>query len=74
MSSRRQLDIDEAQYLYGKESLGLDELKEVKVKIPVSLLVRLHGMKILQGTTISETVAQALHAYFQREEDRPNRS
>lgn len=38
--------------------------KEVKVKIPVSYHVRLHSMKVLTGKPISDTVTEALEAYF----------
>lgn len=38
--------------------------KEVKVKIPMSHHVRLHSMKVLTGKPISDTVTEALEAYF----------
>lgn len=38
--------------------------KEVKVKIPMSYHVRLHSMKVLTGKPISDTVTEALEAYF----------
>lgn len=38
--------------------------KEVKVKIPMSYHVRLHSVKVLTGRPISDTVAEALEAYF----------
>ena len=38
--------------------------KEVKVKIPISYHVRLHSMKVLTGKPISDTVTEALEAYF----------
>lgn len=38
--------------------------KEVKVKIPVSYHIRLHSMKVLTGKPISDTVTEALEAYF----------
>lgn len=41
-----------------------DRAKEVKVKIPVSFHVRLHSMKVLTGKPISDTVTEALEAYF----------
>jgi len=45
---------------------GLDLMaaKEVKVKIPIQHHVRLHSMKVLTGKQISDTVSEALHAYF----------
>lgn len=41
--------------------------KEVKVVIPVDHLVRLHSMKVLTGKHISDTVTEALDAYFARQ-------
>lgn len=41
--------------------------KEVKVIIPVDHLVRLHSMKVLTGKHISDTVTEALDAYFARQ-------
>jgi hypothetical protein len=38
--------------------------KEVKVKIPMAHHVRLHSMKVLTGKAISDTVTEALEAYF----------
>lgn len=45
-----------------KENLNRE--KEVKVKIPMSYHVRLHSMKVLTGKPISDTVTEALEAYF----------
>lgn len=39
--------------------------KEVKVRIPVQHHVRLHSMKVLTGKQISDTVSEALRAYFE---------
>lgn len=38
--------------------------KEVKVKIPMGHHIRLHSMKVLTGKPISDTVTEALEAYF----------
>lgn len=38
--------------------------KEVKVKIPVGHHIRLHSMKVLTGKQISDTITEALDAYF----------
>ncbi len=40
------------------------ESKELKVKIPVTHHIKLHSMKVLTGKQISETVRDALDAYF----------
>lgn len=55
----------------------IDGEKQLKVKIPVRMHVRLHTLKILTGETISDTVAEALEAYFRRRgggPDPPNAS
>ncbi|MHB8586743.1 MAG: hypothetical protein ACYDDF_13030 [Thermoplasmatota archaeon] len=38
--------------------------KEVKVRIPVYLHVRLHSLKILTGREIGDVVTEALTTYF----------
>lgn len=40
--------------------------KELKVKLPHRLIVRLHSIKVLQGRLISETLAEALDEYYAR--------
>ena len=55
----------------GISDAQLDESREVKVRIPVSHLIRLHGIKIVNGRGISETITDALAVYFRvLEEDR----
>ncbi len=57
--------MDETNFLYGKNNADLaDQVKEVKVKLPVEQLVKLHGLKILQGKTISESISGALERYL----------
>ncbi len=51
--------------VYIEEDRSLDEDKELKVKIPVRQHLRLHSLKVLTGTNISDTVAAALEAYFE---------
>lgn len=41
-----------------------DELKEIKVKIPISQHIKLHRVRLLTETTISQTVRDALEHYF----------
>ena len=50
-------------YLYGKAT-DPNKTKELKVRLPVSVHMRLHGLKILGDKSISETVEEALDAYF----------
>lgn len=47
----------------------LDERKEMKVQVPVRIRVKLHGLKILEGKNISETVTEALRAYLEQYEE-----
>lgn len=42
----------------------MDREKEVKIKIPLTYHVKLHSMKVLTGKQISDTVTEALEAYF----------
>lgn len=53
------------KFLYGKVA-DPNKTKELKVKLPVSVHMRLHGMKILGDKSISATVSEALDAYFER--------
>lgn len=50
--------------LMGIERPDMDELKEVKVKIPVKQLLRLHYLKLTGGRTFSDVVSEALGDYF----------
>ncbi|MGB0653535.1 MAG: hypothetical protein ACPGQL_10080 [Thermoplasmatota archaeon] len=42
----------------------MNELREVKVKIPVRQLLRLHYLKLTTSRTFSDVVAEALGDYF----------
>jgi len=46
------------------ERREIEQVKEVKVKIPVNYHIKLHSMKVLTGKPISDTVTEALEAYF----------
>jgi hypothetical protein len=39
-------------------------LKEIKVRIPVAFHLKLHAFKVLKGKPISDTIVEALDAYF----------
>lgn len=43
----------------------LSERKILKVKIPVEQQAKLHTLKVLTGTTLSEAVEAALEGYFE---------
>jgi hypothetical protein len=45
-------------------------LKEIKVRIPVSFHLKLHAFKVLKGKPISDTIVEALDAYFKAAEER----
>lgn len=48
---------------------NLDRVKEMKVKVPARIHLRLHSMKILTGKGISDAVVDALEAYLAAHED-----
>lgn len=41
-----------------------EELKEIKVKLPVRQHIKLHSIKLMMNQNISTTVEKALEAYF----------
>ncbi len=55
--------------LINEHDSDLDELKEVKVKIPMGHHVKLHSMKVLTGKQISNAVTEALDLYFEEMPD-----
>ncbi|HLE47867.1 MAG TPA: hypothetical protein VI818_06180 [Candidatus Thermoplasmatota archaeon] len=48
---------------------NLNEAREIKVKLPVSLHIKLHGIKITRHRSISQVVLEALEEYFRRMEN-----
>lgn len=46
----------------------LNEAREIKVKLPVSLHIKLHGIKITRHRSISQVVLEALEEYFKKME------
>lgn len=53
--------------LFREKKPEFDREKEVKVKIPLTYHVKLHSMKVLTGKQISDTVTEALEAYFRHQ-------
>ena len=51
--------------LAGIRKADMNELKELKVKLPVQFLINLHYLKLTQSRGISDVVNQALTEYFQ---------
>lgn len=58
--------------MFHEESAAEDalSLKEIKVRIPVSFHLKLHAFKVLKGKPISDTIVEALDAYFKAAEQR----
>ncbi len=50
--------------LMGIKKPDMNEMKEVKVKIPVRQLLKLHYMKLTSSRTFSDVVSEALNEYF----------
>jgi len=50
--------------LMGIKKPDMNEMKEVKVKIPVRQLLKLHYMKLTSSRTFSDVVSEALNDYF----------
>ncbi|HWG91768.1 MAG TPA: hypothetical protein VNZ52_13040 [Candidatus Thermoplasmatota archaeon] len=53
------------------ETVAMDEPRALKVRIPVSLHVKLYSLRLMTGTSISETVAAALAHHFDHATVRP---
>ena len=47
-----------------KKSAVMTEDKEIKVRIPLDYHIKLHTVKVVSGTAISDTVKVALENYF----------
>ncbi len=52
--------------MMGIEKPDLDEIREVKLRLSVRHLLRLHAIKLLEGPNFSETVRAALGRYFDK--------
>lgn len=51
--------------LINEPKADFERVKEVKVKIPIGMHIKLHSMKVLTGKQISDAVTEALTHYFQ---------
>lgn len=47
--------------------VDLDETKTLKVTLPASMHLKLHSLKVLTGTNISETVEEAVETHLDEE-------
>lgn len=61
--------MDERNYIFGTTAQELTETKEVKMRLPIAHLIRLHGLKLITGQNISDTVTKALAQYFEKAEN-----
>jgi hypothetical protein len=50
--------------LMGIKKPDMNEMKEVKVKLPVRQLLKLHYVKLTSSRTFSDVVSEALNDYF----------
>lgn len=50
--------------MLGIQKLDHNGSKEVKVKLPVKLLLKLHYLKLTSGKTFSHVITTALDDYF----------
>ena len=50
--------------LAGIHKVDLDELKEIKVKLPNRHVIRLQQVKLMTSRTFSQLVTEALSEYF----------
>src|SRR5438552_15584759 len=53
---------------------GVDELHELRVRIPVNLHRQLLSLKVLRGRSLAETVSLALDIYFSQVKSPPQAS
>lgn len=47
-----------------KKPASMTDDKEIKVRIPLDYHIKLHTVKVVSGVPISDTVKDALEAYF----------
>ncbi len=52
-------------HMYGRAN-DPNKKKELKVRIPAGMHMRLHGLKIMSDKSISAAVTEALDSYFER--------
>jgi len=55
--------IDEFQQR--RKPATFEQDKEIKVRIPLDYHIKLHTVKVVSGTAISDTVKAALESYFE---------
>lgn len=48
-----------------RKPAAMHEDKEIKVRIPLDYHIKLHTVKVVKGTAISDTVKVALENYFE---------
>lgn len=50
--------------LMGRKRKNMEAPKEIKVRVPVGSIIKLHFVKVSTGQDISQTVTKALDQYF----------
>lgn len=53
--------------MYIEQKKNKTDIREMKVRIPSDYYMKLHSLKLLTGTQISEAVTEALQLYFTQE-------
>lgn len=59
-------------HLMGIKTTDPDEIRQVKLRLPMEQVMKLHRLRILKSQPISRFVAEALEDYFQEERSRRN--
>lgn len=57
-------------HLMGIKTTDPDEIRQVKLRLPMEQVMKLHRLRILKSQPISQFVAQALEEYFEEERAR----
>lgn len=50
-----------------ERSTGAEKKREIKVQVPVKLILQLQALKVAHGVLIADAVEEALRAYLARE-------
>lgn len=60
------------EYQERKKPVMMSDDKEIKVRIPLDYHIKLHTVKVVSGTAISDTVKRALEDYFEELNNEPH--
>jgi hypothetical protein len=56
--------------LMGIKPTDRDQIRQVKLRLPIDQVMKLHRLRILKSQPISKFVAEALDTYFEEERGR----